>query len=106
MTAHPNSKPFFDLAAPFSQLMQGIETGTFNQPAGAQLLYNPPSPVSANAETVIDQYSLATGHDLKSQSVSSVPRSNTISVPMSKKPPAQPVLGHHENSHSRQMAKV
>ncbi|HXP10416.1 MAG TPA: hypothetical protein VN828_18080 [Acidobacteriaceae bacterium] len=107
MTAHPNSKPFFDLAAPFSQLMQGIETGTFNQPAGAQLLFKPPSAVSANAETVIDQYSLATGHDLKSQPVSSVPRANTISVPMSKIPPAQPMLGRHENSHgSRQMAKV
>jgi len=103
MTAHPNSKPFFDLAAPFSQLMQGIETGTFNTPAGAQLLYKPPSAVSANAETVIDQYSLATGRDLKSQVVTASPRATTIPVPMTKPASAhphpattvrQPVNGH------------
>jgi hypothetical protein len=80
MTAHPKSKPFFDLAAPFSALMQGIETGKFNQPAGAQLLYWPVSTVTEMAEKVIDQYSLATGRDLKSQTVSMVPRSTTATL--------------------------
>jgi len=77
MTPHPKSKPLFDLAAPFSTLMQSIETGTFNQPSGAQLLYWPPSTVTDMAEKVIDQYSLATGRDLKAQAVSLVPRSST-----------------------------
>jgi hypothetical protein len=101
MTAHPNAKPFFDLAAPFSILMQAIETATYNQPAGAQLLYKPPSVVSQNAETVIDQYSLATGRDLKSQAVSTVQRatSTTVSaVPKRQIPvpqlPMRPANGH------------
>jgi hypothetical protein len=86
MTAHPKSKPFFDLAGPFSKLMQSIESNAFNQPAGAQLLYWPPSVVSRNAEKVIDQYTLATGRDLKSQAVSIVPRATTSSLPSLKRP--------------------
>jgi hypothetical protein len=71
MSCHVKSKPFFDLAAPFSTLMQSIESGAFNTPAGAELLYKqtPPNVVSRNAEEVIDQYSLATGRDLKSKPV-------------------------------------
>jgi hypothetical protein len=88
MTAHPKSKPFFDLAAPFSALMQSIETNQFNQPSGAQLLYWPPSAISDMAEKVIDQYSLATGHDLKSQAVSVVPRSTTSGLPVPRRPAA------------------
>ena len=66
MSAHPKSKPFFDLAAPFSKLMQQIESGNYNNPALAQGLYFPANtPISENAEKVIDQYSLATGRDLK-----------------------------------------
>ncbi len=52
LVPHSRSKPFFDLAAPFSFLMQGIETGSFNNAAGAQLLYFPPSDVSRAAEDV------------------------------------------------------
>jgi len=73
MEAHIKTKPFLDLAAPFSVLMQQIETGTFNQAPGATALYFPPAPanpVAQNAEDVIDQYSLATGRDLKAPSVS------------------------------------
>jgi hypothetical protein len=102
MTAHPKSKPFFDLAGPFSILMQSVETGKFNDTTGAELLYmqTPGNFSSKNAETVIDQYSLATGRDLKSQSVSMVPRATTSSLPMPKRqssPPqlaARPANGH------------
>ena len=71
MNCHVKSKPFFDLAGPFSTLMQSIESGAFNTPAGAELLFKqtPPNVVSRNAEEVIDQYSLATGRDLKSRPV-------------------------------------
>jgi hypothetical protein len=76
MQAHVQSKPLLDLASPFSILMQSIETGAFNDAAGAQTLYFPiGTAVAQNAETVIDQYSLATGRDLKAQSVTTVPRS-------------------------------
>ena len=81
MTAHSKAKPLFDLAAPFSALMQQIESGAFNTPAGAQLLYAPPSATSRNAEKVIDQYTLATGRDLKSQTVSVVRRAETAALP-------------------------
>jgi hypothetical protein len=83
LTAHSKSKPLFDLCGPFSVLMQSIESSAFNEPSGAQLLYaqSPPTAVSRNAEKVIDQYSLATGCDLKSRSVSIVPRAKTSPLP-------------------------
>lgn len=92
---HPRTKPLFDLAAPFSYLMQAIETGSFNTTAGAAALYIDPTQVIAQtAETVIDQYSLATGRDLKSQAVSNVPRAATP-APMPPRRPAAPAAAHH-----------
>jgi hypothetical protein len=83
MTAHSKSKPLFDLCGPFSVLMQSVESSAFNEPSGAQLLYSqtPPTAISRNAEKVIDQYSLATGHNLKSRPVSIVPRAKTSHLP-------------------------
>jgi hypothetical protein len=94
MDAHPKAKALFDLAGPFSVLMQQIETGSFNDATGAQLLYiDPSSPTAQNAEAVVDQYTLATGHDLKSQAVSIVPRGSTTSTHLparqSRVPPPQ-----------------
>jgi hypothetical protein len=74
LSAHTKAKPLFDLAQPFSFLMHSIEGGTFNDPAGAALLYNLGSVAELNAEVVIDQYSLATGHDLKASSIVERPR--------------------------------
>jgi hypothetical protein len=68
LTCHAKAKPLFDLAQPFSVLMQSIELGAFNDPVGAALLFTitPPDNVAQiNVEIVIDQYSLATGRDLK-----------------------------------------
>ena len=90
LTCHVKSKPFFDLAAPFSTLLQSIESGAFNTPAGAQLLYTqtPPNVVSRNAEEVIDQYSLATGRDLKARSVLVSGHASPASVPSLRRTPA------------------
>jgi hypothetical protein len=103
MTAHPKSKPFFDLAGPFSILMHSIETGTFNDTVGAQTLYSQIAPnfPARNAETVIDQYTLATGRDLKSQAVSVVPRATTsrLSAPKRQVPPPQ-LAATHGNGHA------
>jgi hypothetical protein len=98
MTAHPKSKPFFDLAAPFSKLMQQIESGNFNQPSLAQALYFPVSPISNNAEKVIDQYTLATGRDLKSQTVALTQGGGTSNVKHLTQPPSQ---AHTAHAHPR-----
>jgi hypothetical protein len=105
MTAHPKSKPFFDLAAPFSVLMHSIETGVFNDPVGAQALYSQVAPnfAARNAETVIDQYTLATGRDLKSLAVSTVQRATTASLPATRRitPPPPTQLAHgRPNGHA------
>jgi hypothetical protein len=91
MTAHPKSKALFDLAAPVSFLMQMIETGLFNDAIGAQLLYQTPTFVSRCAETVIDNYSILSGNDLKALAVSAVKRATTAPLPAPKHqtPPAQ-----------------
>ncbi|HTV90971.1 MAG TPA: hypothetical protein VME41_18310 [Stellaceae bacterium] len=74
MSAHSKSKALFELAQPFSSLMQSIETGLLNDPASVVPLYTPPSTIEGNAEVVIDQYSLATGRDLKAPAVTMTPR--------------------------------
>jgi hypothetical protein len=83
MTAHPKSKALFDLAQPFSFIMQGIEQGAFNDATGAALLYTPApgNTTQTQAEVVIDQYSLATGRDLKATAV--------LERPVQRKPVAQ-----------------
>ena len=106
MTAHPQAKPFFDLPAPFSVLMPSIETNTFSDIVGAETLYFPISPVSENAETVIDQYTLATGRDLKSRPVALA--GQTAKPPLSR-PPA-PRLSHvshppHQGAHPQLTAR-
>jgi hypothetical protein len=89
MNCHVKSKPFFDLAGPFSTLLQSIESGAFNSPAGAELLYKqtPPNVVSRNAEEVIDQYSLATGRDLKSRPVLVTGHTSESAMHSTRRPP-------------------
>ena len=97
MQAHVRTKPLLDLSGPFSVLLQSIETGAFNQTMGAETLYFPAGTVVARtAETVIDQYSLATGRDLKSQLTTSVPRSApAATTPAPKRsPPHAGANGH------------
>jgi hypothetical protein len=105
LTAHPKSKALFDLAGPFSKLMQSIETGKYNTAANTPLLYAelPPTAISRNAEDVIDQYTLATGRDLKSLPVSVVQRASTAALPAPKKqiPPPQ-LTAPRPNGHARQ----
>jgi hypothetical protein len=93
---HTKAKPLFDLAQPFSFLLQAIETGSFNSPANAALFYTLGNVVEMNAEVVIDQYSLATGRDLKASSVAERQRPG---LPRSAVP-ARPALDAHANGHS------
>jgi hypothetical protein len=91
LRAHSRAKSLFDLAQPFSYLMQSVELGAFNDPAGAALLFNITSPnnvAELNAEIVIDQYSIATGIDLKASSIIEGP---ARSVPARPVPSRQPL---------------
>jgi hypothetical protein len=73
MTPHPHSQAFFDLAQPFSLLLQSIEQGAFNYPVAAQMLYQVPA-IRTNVEIVIDKYSAATGRNLRMAAVVPVRR--------------------------------
>ncbi len=77
MRAHSRTKPLLDLAHPLSVLMQSIEANLYNSPSGAALLYKLGTSPERNVEQVIDQYYLATGHDLKAQAVASTQRATT-----------------------------
>jgi hypothetical protein len=77
MSVHSRAKPLFDLSQAFSSLLQSIETGLFNDPGGVAPLYTPPSTIEANVEIVIDQYSLATGRDLKARTIATTERATT-----------------------------
>jgi hypothetical protein len=110
MSAPSNAKPLFDLAQPFSSLLQSIETGLFNVPGSVAALYTPPSLIEANAEIVIDQYSLATGRDLKAPAVSmttrstasraTTPRLPSPHAPHAPPPPAIPPRTIRANGHA------
>jgi hypothetical protein len=94
MRAHPKAKALIDLAKPFSSLMQQIETGDYNDPVGAQNLFFPlGTDIENNAEIVIDQYSLATGRDLKSQLVTVSDRAKPAAQPtIQMSPPARALV--------------
>lgn len=103
MTINPSSKMLFDLAQPFSILMQQIETGAYNTPQGARLLYTlqPPNVVEPNVEVVIDQYSLATGRDLKAQAVAPTERVQTATrLPAPTAPMVPAHVAHRANGHA------
>jgi hypothetical protein len=89
MSAHSKAKALFDLSQPFSSLIQSIETNSFSDPANVPLLYSTGSPIATNAEIVIDQYSLATGRDLKAPAMTMTTRAAT-SRPLSHPAPATP----------------
>jgi hypothetical protein len=105
MSAHPKSKALFDLAGPFSKLMQSIETGKYNTAANTPRLYQQlptPTPLSRNAEDVIDQYTLATGHDLKSLPVRAVKAATTTALPApARKAPVPQLTAPRPNVHAR-----
>jgi len=81
MKPHSQTKPLFDLSQPFSVLLQAIESGIFNLTGGAGNLYATGSVFEPIAEVVIDQYSLATGRDLKAQPASLVERAGVSRLP-------------------------
>lgn len=100
MSAHSKSKALFDLAQPFSSLMQSIETGLLNDPGSVVSLYTPPSTIAANAEIVIDQYSLASGRDLKASAMTMTPRAATAPRPAPHVLPPATAASHAASAHA------
>jgi hypothetical protein len=102
MSAHPKSKALFDLAGPFSKLLQSIETGKYNIASNTPRLYaeTPSTPLSRNAEDVIDQYTLATGRDLKSMAVRAVKTATTSPLPAPRKAPLPQLAAPRPNGHA------
>jgi hypothetical protein len=109
MKPHLQSRHLFNLAQPLSYLLQSIETSYLNVPANAQLLYSPlvANPLEANAETVIDEYSAASGVDLKAKAVSMTDRTKAAPAPRAAPrippPHALPAAGtvHHTGTAPR-----
>lgn len=94
MSAHPRSKPLLELAGPLAVLMAEIETSSYNEASNALFLYTPGSNQQTNVKIVIDQYSLATGHDVKGRKVALTER-----APVPRLPPPRALA--RPNGHAR-----
>jgi len=66
LPAPTRTKSFFDLADPMSELLTTIETGAFNTAAAVPALYTP-GPLQDQILIILTNWSLATGHDLKTR---------------------------------------
>jgi hypothetical protein len=82
MTANPRSQALFALAQPFSELLVYIEGGEYKDNALAPKLYTSCRSLS---ETVIGNYSIAMGHDVKALPVTVV--TGQIQPPVRLNPP-------------------
>ncbi|MEV7098135.1 hypothetical protein AB0M80_35375 [Amycolatopsis sp. NPDC051045] len=70
--AHAKSESHFRMAQPAASVLAALETGVFNDPAGAQALYILPTagnPIRNDMQTIITHWSLATGRDVKAMPV-------------------------------------
>jgi len=75
LTSHRKSEQYFAMADAASRILIAIEARQFANPLGVRTLYAettppaPPNPVRADAMTVIAQWSIASGRDLKAGKV-------------------------------------
>ncbi|WP_280309876.1 hypothetical protein [Nocardia abscessus] len=67
VAAHPKSRNFFDMAEEASELLRAIELNAFNSSATVHVLYDdaPANPARSRALAVINNWSAATGRDVK-----------------------------------------
>jgi hypothetical protein len=105
MRSHLQSRHLFNLAQPLSYFLQTIEMNTLSTIAGAQSTYQPVTGnvVEQNAEVVVDEYSAATGIDLKAKPVSMIERTKAAPAPRIPPPHALPAAGtaHHTGTAPR-----
>jgi hypothetical protein len=106
MRSHLQSRHLFNLAQPLSYFLQTIEMNTLSTITGAQSTYQPVTGnvVEQNAEVVVDEYSAATGIDLKAKPVSMIERTKvTAPAPRIPSPYALPsaATAHHAGTAPR-----
>jgi hypothetical protein len=73
---HSRSRSLFLMAEPLSRLLVEVERGTYSTAPNALLLYDPGQPGNVTADTIeiVNQWSTATGKDLKAVPVSTTTR--------------------------------
>lgn len=77
---HRKSEQYFAMADAASQILLALEARQFANPLGVRTLYaesppgNPPNPIRANMMTIIAQWSIASGRDLKASKVMTTDR--------------------------------
>jgi hypothetical protein len=84
LPAHGKAYDLFGLADPMSRLLITLESGTFNEVANVPLLFRaPPTQIRNDIETIISNWSSATGRDIKAEPVATIPNGAMprVSVP-------------------------
>ncbi len=90
LKAHPKSEQYFAMADAASRILIALEARQFSNPLGVRTLYadttppTPANPVRADAMTLIAQWSIASGRDLKANKV----------YPSERQTPSPVVQGH------------
>lgn len=92
LAPHARSESFFQLAPRMSVLLSKLEHGDYNSSAAVSVLYadptaGPPNQVRRDMLDIINQWSAATGRDMKARRTTVTPRT---SVPPVRVPPQAP----------------
>ena len=81
---HVHSESFFILAPRMSTLFTRLERGDYSSPGTVQVLYanppGPPNPIRKDMLDIINQWSIATGRDMKARRTTITPRTATVAV--------------------------
>src|SRR5829696_7257203 len=81
---HGKAYDLFGLADPMSRILIAMESGTFNDPANALLLYRDPgTQLRRDIETIITNWSSATGRNMKAEPVTASPNGAISRAPVS-----------------------
>jgi hypothetical protein len=80
---HVHAESFFILAPRLSVLLKRIEAGDYNSPSSVSVLYSenavpPPNPIRKDMLDIINQWSIATGRDMKARRTTITPRTATL----------------------------
>lgn len=89
---HVHAESFFSLGPPVSTLLKRIEAGDYNSPSSVGVLYSenlvgPPNPIRKDMLDIINQWSTATGRDMKARRTTITPRTGPRPLAMAGKAP-------------------
>ena len=90
MTPARRTRELLQLAEPVSTILRAIEFGLFDTAAKAELLYDPPGPISDLMNKIINLWQSATGDRVKDKPVVTV--QTTAGQPLRIPKPAEPAL--------------